>query len=720
MTVLHTESFIAFDTVVNDDAFTTDNSNMRLAVAAALRRAGYQVIVGAQSAAASGTGFATRIDPTAPDRVNLAYSSGVTVAAAGVIGGAIRKIIGPSADAIIGGFSLYIPAEFVKSTTALTTPILRMAASNVGDVDWQVYQVNTGTNAKEVFRISPDLAVRWALEAPMSGKTLQPGRLNYVEYRISDGEVRVWLDDVLVLQKAIALNSESIALIFENTVVTGGTIMAGLPGRWAIGNWYNLVEDARAPNVRLGPTTRVIGVRPDVDVSAQFTPAIPVGSNAAVVAQAIVDSPANSLQSTTVGDQDVYAVTTDSSTAGGAMVHAVAVKVLAANLESAPHALRPIIRTAEGVEGVDERNRSYRMLSSIIGSGRQLNGAARRPTDDRVFVVGAAYSLYSTPSNLSAPGGVDPVWTQHADDGSANNNFAIAFRADGMGVIARSDGKVGVLLPGSDVPTIITAAANTSILNGVTVLANGTFVAVGDGGTVLRSSTPDVPSSWVKSTAVAATYVLGSVATNGTRLVAGIATGLQNNVLTSDDSGATWAARVVGGTAATNNYKCVGWDGSAFVTAALNNGGYNRRSMDGMSWQAMNLTNNTNGTGQSSIGFVTGDPASGVMMMGGSSGVVVSMRNAFDMRAITTLTTTPAPATAPSWRGATTMGNGDWLFIGVAGQSALYTKLPTDIPLAPLAGYGMAFNSSSINPATGAAWTPTEASHAQFGMRLTS
>lgn len=66
------------------------------------------------------------------------------------------------------------------------------------------------------------------------------------------------------------------------------------------------------------------------------------------------------------------------------------------------------------------------------------------------------------------------------------------------------------------------------------------------------------------------------------------------------------------------------------------------------------------------------------------------------------------------------MANGDWLIFGTNGQSALYTAQPNDASLAPLAGYAMSFNSSAINPATGAAWTPAEASQAQFGMRLTS
>lgn len=714
MSLIHTESFIAFDPATSDDAYTPENTTMRNNVAAALRRAGYVVNIQNQSSAVTATGFVMRTDPVAPDRVNLVLSSAATQSQAGVVMAAIRKVFWSQAEAIIGGFSLYIPAEFVKSTAATTTPILRMAASHLADPDWSVMPTGTtpNVNTKEVFRISPDLLVRWLADAPMSSKGVIPGRVNYVEYRISDGEVRVWIDDVLVMQKAVALNSEAIALIFENSVVTGGTIMAGLPGRWAIGNWYNLIEDARAPNVRLGPTTRVIGVRPDTDIDVDFTPAIPAPKNANVAAQAIVDNPPNSLQSTTVGDLDVYATTKDTSTAGGAMVHAVAVKVLAANLESNAHTLRPIVRSATGVEGVDVRPRAYRVLTPIPG-GRTLNAVARRPTDQRTFVVGTAHSVYSTPSNLGAAPGSEPVWTQHADDNSANAYNGIAFRADGMGVLVRTDGKIAVIMPGSNDPVLV-AVTNTTQLWAVAVMPNGTFIAVGASSVVMRSATPEVAASWVRTTNVANTMSSVAVSNTGRILVGSSNT---NTVYTSDDNGATWLPRTVGGVSASNIFNYVTWDGSYFMTAYLQNGGYNRRSADGITWGPMYTQNNTLGSGQATVSFMAADPAQGIAMMGGTR-MTTTTKNAFDWRV-----TTDHPANV-NVKAAGTLANGDWLIVGFVNTAGSYvatlSNQSPDIPLTPLAGYQAAFNSSAVNPATGAPWTPLEASQAQFGMRLTS
>lgn len=712
MSLIHTESFIAFDPTVGDDTYTPDNSTMRNAVAAALRRAGYEVVIQAQTSAGASGGFAMRTDPVAPDRVNLVHSNGATASAGGTVTAAIRKIFGSQAEAIIGGFSMYIPAEFVKAPAVTTTPVVRIMATNIADASWSVLP-SAGVNAlaKEVFRISPDLLVRWQTDAAMSSKSLIPGRVNFVEYRIADGEVRVWIDDVLVLQKAVALNSESIAFVFENTNVTGGTNMLGAPGRWAIGNWYNLVEDARAPNVRLGPTTRVIGVRPDTDIDVDFTPATPVPKNATVASQAIVDNPPNSLQSTTVGDLDVYATTKDTSTAGGAMVHAVAVKVLAANLESNPHALRPIVRSATGVEGVDVRPRMWRAIP-IIGAGRELRGVARRPTDQRTFIVGQAHSVYSTPSNLGATPGSDPVFTQHADDGVIANWYnAIAFRADGTGVIVRNDGKLAVLAPGSNDPVLV-AVTNTTQLNSVAVLPDGRFIAVGASGVVMRSATPEVAASWVRTVNAAGLMNQVAVNTNNGRIVAS-STNSGGVVYSSEDGGNTWISRTVGGSG--SNFPAVTWDGTYFMAAYLQNGGYNRRSVDGALWTPMFAQNNTNGSGQMSVAFMAADPAQGIALMGGTA--VVTSENSFDWRVTTNI---PNGTTQVNHRAAATMANGDWLVVGYNGFAIVYSNQAPDNALTPLAGYQATFNSSAVNPATGAPWTPLEASQAQFGMRLTS
>jgi hypothetical protein len=66
------------------------------------------------------------------------------------------------------------------------------------------------------------------------------------------------------------------------------------------------------------------------------------------------------------------------------------------------------------------------------------------------------------------------------------------------------------------------------------------------------------------------------------------------------------------------------------------------------------------------------------------------------------------------------LANGDWFMVGPSGLLMAYTSALIDTPLVPLAGYTMAYNAATVNPDTGAAWTPAEAAAAKFGMRVTS
>lgn len=706
MGLVYTESFIAFEPITGDDSFVTANTNTRNAVAANLRRAGYQVVIGAQAAAASSGGFVTRADPVAPDRVALVHSSGVTTSAAGAVSAAIRKIIPVQSEPLIGGFSLFIPSEYVKAAAPSTVVVMRAVAAYAADANWQVIDVTTAT-PREVFRITADLLIKWGADAAMSSKVLTPGSMNYIEYRITDGEVRVWIDDTLVMQKTIPLKFESIGVVFENA--TAGSLLANAAGRWAIGNWYNLVEDALAPNVRLGPTTRVIGVRPTTDVSVQFTKPVGAASNAAVAGQNLVDAPASSLQSVTVGDQDVYTSSVDTSGAGGALVHAIAVKVLAANLESNPHALRPFIRTAAGVEVTDVRMRDYEVFAAI--TSKSIMGIARRPTDGKVFAVGLGASVFATPAN-----GNGRTWSGILDDGTAVVNRCIAFHTDGVGVIGRSDGKFMVFTAGVDTPVLVNpTVTNSNAINGIVALPNGTFVAVGDAGQWLRSSTPATAGSWTKGTMPTTTsYPVGGVACNAAGLlVAAINSASASfQVCTSTDSGATWTGRGVGVTA---GYADVSYDGVQFIIASSSVPTAFRKSSDGTSWTACSTLFNTAVAG-GTFNFIASDTTNGhsIAGIGQSRGSFASSNNANDWRLH------PQLGAGVNLNDACLTTAGNWLIVGDSGYLCSYTPMSVDNALTPLAGYLPTFNSAALNPTTGLPWTPAEASVSQFGMRLIS
>lgn len=723
MTVLHTESFVAFEAVNStDDTYTTANTNLRNAVAANLRRAGYLVSVQAQTSATTSAGFAIRPDPVNPDRNALFFSAGGQSNAPGA---ALRKLMPQvNNEAIIGGFSLYIPPEFVKlPTPALSTAsVFRMFGAALSDtLSLTEAQNGNGVAMREIFRVLSDLRICWNTDAPQSQKTLTAGRINFIEYRLSANDIRVWVDDVLVLQKNLGLNVETIGFVFDQaSIASPGTNLVGAPGRWSLGNWYNLLEDAFAPNVRLGPTTRVIGVRPNTDVSTMFQRPTGYASNAAVVASNLVDAPPATLQSTSVGDQDIYRSTTDTTTASGKLIHAVAVKVLASNLESAPHAIRPLVRSDTGVESTTPKSREWRSLGAI--STKQLNGVARRPTDGKIFAVGNSIALLVN----SQEGAAGTPWTLISDDGGAINYTAIAFRADGWGLIGRSDGKLQAIPPGADVPSApITPAGQTTStpVNHIYFLPNGRPLIACNGSRMLygqigANSVIDVAANYTAVTVgggssgsprqITFSPTLGTG--NGRVFAATDASSGYANAYRSDDNGVTW-------TGLYNNLNMVfataTWDAVAgvFIMASHPRADYIRRSTDGITWSGTAAGSSTNGTNTGTpLGQIT---ENGVTTVLGPNGYMVTSTNGgTDWRPIRPFTF--------SVRALCVAANGDYIGVGDNGQAVAYTAGSPDGALAPLGGYVPYYNATPLNPATGAAWTPAEASASQFGMRLTS
>ena len=132
MSVLHTESFVAFQQFTGADApWGTSKAATNNAFKAAFKRAGYYCDIAAQDDYTRSGSLVVRPDPVYPDRSALVYSSSNTLnnnnGAAYNFGAAIRKPLPTQGEAIICGFSLYVPPEYVPraiaSAQAMTTQI---------------------------------------------------------------------------------------------------------------------------------------------------------------------------------------------------------------------------------------------------------------------------------------------------------------------------------------------------------------------------------------------------------------------------------------------------------------------------------------------------------------------------------------------------------------------------------------------------------------------
>lgn len=698
MSLLHTESFIAFGRTAGDDTFTAPNVAERTAMAANLTRAGYDVIIGTQVTSGTSNGFAIRADPTVSERNTLAVSCAISGSAA--IG--IRKQIPASTYPIVMGFSIFVPSTFVLGTTASA---IRVMATSKTAAFATAAAVASASAANEVFRLRADLLTTWSTNAPLSTKAIVPGRLAYMECRITDEEIKVWLDDVLVFQKnSQPLMADALAICFDPAGQQAGTA-----GRIAISNWYILSEDTVAPAVRLGPSTRVIGMRANADVSVQFTRPGDVGSNAAVAGQDLVDAPPRSLQSSVVGDTDIYSTASDTSTAAATLVHAVVTKSLTANLEGSAHSFKPFVKSA-GVEGADPRARQFELVTAI--SARNYKSVALRPSDGAMFMVGAGYSVLRTPAN-----GDGSTWSTLTDDLSANINYGVAFRAsDSVGVIVRGDGKISVIDASTDALTLVTPTGSATALFAIVVSNNGTFIAFGSAGKIYWTTTPLVAASWTLVTIGAADFMDATV-NRTTGRVMGMVTA--QTVVTSDNNGAAFTSRATGLSALAGAGACT-WDGTNFYIGrqfALTAGTVSEIywSVDGVTWaQVTGIHNNTNMSALMTINAMAANTTTGEMVAGCTIGGIGSTKVGLAWRLQSRLNTTA------TLFGAALTSTGGFVLCGDSGLILISHKPPVEWPLTPLAGYLPTFNASNVDPSTGAAWTGASAAVAQIGVRLTA
>lgn len=731
MSLVNTESFFAYGTYNGNDAFdaSTGGANQaRTAYALNLARAGYPVYMPSNATADTSGGWVVRADPVDPSQHALYPSSAAGNVNLGVMAGFKKKL--PITDKqIIVGFSVFIPTEYIPNTSSSTVPVLRINATVDTDAAWQAVGITPLASAKEVFRVCNDLSIRWGTDAAQTSRKLNVGVVNYMEFRIDPGSVSVWIDDTFVMQKSVSLLAQSVAFMFENNInaFAGGTNMSGNPGRWALSNMYFMVNDGVAPTVRLGPTTRVVGSRPDTDIDVRFVRPIAAPSNASVAAQDLVDAPPQALQSVNVNDFDTYSSAQAGDTIRSmAMVHAVAIKVLASNLEPDPHKIKPYARYSNSGEGADAKTRE---LSIISGTGmtRTIRAMVLRPTDGKVWAVGDAQSVWvsGVSENIT-------TWTRLQDLSNAVIYTGIYYDAQtGELLLARNDGKVDYVANGTDVITASTVAAISAALSPIAwvrspdnsryigpsglTTANQAYVLAG------RPATTNMTGTNIGLPVGSAVGSGFSKILTANSVTMGVMAGAVDYVYTATGAAsntAAWTVRLHGVTATA--FSALTYDGVAWLLASdSNNAGVGggplmRRSTDnGSTWSAVTALGSNNAGANTTLRFGCSNRTNQESIFGGDSGSLVASLNGIDWRQLPRLT-------AQALYDGVSLSNGDFIFGGANGTMLKYALPGTDTTLIPLAGYTMAFGSTSINPKTGAPWTAAEAADSYFGVRLTT
>lgn len=340
MSIVNMESWMLFGAHNGDDG---QNTAIRAAYTKAYIAAGYEYFQQNLTA-----GWIIRQHPLYPERQALVFSAGTPDS----VQYHIRKPLKGSGGITIGGFSIFIPGEFIRANGNASSPypVLGVFAGAPGSA-MNKFNFQPTLQTDEIFRIRYDLQIARGQDV-QSSRLVPIGKLAYIEYRITPTELRVWLDDSLVYQGSISVDQSTIGIGMISWQPAAGTSqITNAAGRWAISDWYNLKEDAEAPNVRLGPSTRVIGVRPVQDVVAQFARPSNFSRNAAVAAQALNPDTTMFLKTDTVGATDIYNGPEDSATATAALVHAMSTKVIAMNMESAAHSMVPLLVSGDVQQG---------------------------------------------------------------------------------------------------------------------------------------------------------------------------------------------------------------------------------------------------------------------------------------------------------------------------------------------------------------------------------
>jgi len=456
-----------------------------------------------------------------------------------------------------------------------------------------------------------------------------------------------------------------------------------------------------------------------------------------VAAQDIVDSPSQQLQSTTVGDFDTYGTTDVASkdairTMG--MVHAVATKVLAANLEADVHKIKPYVKSGLSGEGADAKAREFAIITGLPFA-RTIRAMGVQPGTNCIFICGDGEMIYRSNPNYDIS-----VWTKIMDTGTARNFRSMWFRSDGgilFGATGLTGGSSAGLLswlnPGTD--TLSTPATGGT---GTQTPGAASFALSPDGSRLVAYQLPSGSTStwtnWTSGMNTATPHqqtwtLLASgitPAADGFQKVVGKPDGsaflamvgdARDSVYTNATANlSAWTPRPTGDAATV--WSAAIWDGTAWLIGANASGGANgapfiRRAADGSTWTpATGFGNSTAGANQALRGAASNRATQETIFFGDGGAMVMSM-DGINWRQL------PRITTQPLYDGIV-LPNGDFLIGGGAGVMIRTQKPGTDTSLQPLAGYSMAFGSAIFNPETAAPWTPAEAADSLFGVRLTT
>lgn len=448
MTLIRTESFGAFERWSGTDA-------EMVARRAALQR---MLLKFDMTAFMNTTGaWFVDADPVTPDRNVLRYCISELAATISNQAGLFIPAPPTNGKPLIFGFSLFVPANYPDLVGNTTTAIYfaRGPAALKVSYIWPY--------ADFVINLSRQVAAN-NVAAPSSQKLIR-GAKNYIEARWYQGQVSVWMNDGLVYQGNAGNGDGGICLLNIRPQVTG--VSLGDHNNWAFGDMYMLVEDDIPPNVRLGPSTRVIGRKVIGDVSTQFLRPSGFASNADVVNVPVTpDAPVATLQTDMIGARDEYVVNPNGPLEQAALVHAISTKVIAADLEINPHAIYPWVKS--GIyEGADDD--PLELVLRNVGENIAIICGGQRE-DGTIFVAGPGPRVFYSVDD-------GDTWALAVSYTGGSNPNGMAIGPDGTIRIGVSNGNV-LVCQGSSGPTTwsVESTGVALVINSIAVSPTGTWV----------------------------------------------------------------------------------------------------------------------------------------------------------------------------------------------------------------------------------------------------
>lgn len=703
MTLLFTESFGGFKRYVGTNAELMTAANLNAQVAA------FAQVGLVHTKNDSYLGTLVVPDPVHPERSALAVIPKTGTPSQ------FTKLWWPIAlqgAPLIFGFSLFLPSEWPDVTD--TSQMIDVAS---GPVTFAGVGNAVPNNAARLFSIGADRRVRslaGTLWVTQSQRQATIGGMTYFEFRVEKGSLRVWMDDALVMDNPREQVDGGISLAFAISSTLAPIYAAGSSLRPCVGNIYCLSQDAHPPNVRLGPTTRVISRRPAGDVSVNFERPDGFSSNSQVVEQDITGAtPGDTLQTETVGARDEYALAANSAISNAAMVHAVVTKVVAANLEATPHVIRPWVKS-----GVNETVDEFAYESRRIDLPLKVNHyAAAAREDGTLFICGLGPSV-----SYSTDGG--DTWHVGFDGAAANVQATdIAVGPDGTVMACCSNGNI-LECRGTDGPGVwaYASTALTAAFVGIAVSPSGTWSALSGNSTA--HAVKIGATAWRTQTRTGTGHWIGWVEDRFIALHANVLqysfTGADNTWISITGAGIVNTSAASAGVVKVGGLYLIGAEGlqtastlgvriaetlptaNSAITGSIRNFEVQRTAL-GLSPGGLR-------------GYVKG--ADGLALLPGYSNAIFWTRDGINMSVhidplIVELGVLGRAAAVPGGFLIPSMATG-------LGKAVQLRKRKGRRPLINSEGYLQHTNIASLNPATGLAWTASAAASATVGMTLDS